>query len=49
VESLDAVGGASGNAVFVAATKKIQTEVSTGTSLTNAMTNTGFSPRWSCR
>ena len=44
VESLDAVGGASGNAVFVAATKKIQTEVSTGTSLTNAMTNTGLFP-----
>ncbi len=34
VESLDAVGGASGNAVYTQATKKIQTEVSTGTSLT---------------
>jgi len=44
VESLDAVGGASGNAVFVAATRKIQTEVSTGTSLTNAMTNTNLFP-----
>ena len=44
VESLDAVGGASGNAVYVAATKKIQTEVSTGTSLTNAMANTGLFP-----
>ena len=44
VESLDAVGGASGNAVFVAATKKIQTEVSTGTSLTNAMSNTALFP-----
>ena len=44
VESLDAVGGASGNAVFVAATRKIQTEVSTGTSLTNAMTNTALFP-----
>jgi type IV pilus assembly protein PilC len=44
VESLDAVGGASGNAVYVAATKKIQTEVSTGTSLTNAMGNTGLFP-----
>ncbi len=44
VESLDAVGGASGNAVFVAATKKIQTEVSTGTSLTNSMGNTGLFP-----
>src|SRR5262249_16341481 len=40
VESLDAVAGASGNAVFAAGTKKIQTEVSTGTSLTNAMHNT---------
>src|SRR6476659_2459792 len=37
VESLDAVGGASGNLVYVNATKRIQTEVSTGTSLTNAM------------
>ncbi len=44
VESLDAVGGASGNAVYVAATRKIQTEVSTGTSLTNAMGNTGLFP-----
>jgi type IV pilus assembly protein PilC len=40
VESLDAVAGASGNAVYAAATKKIQTDVSTGMSLTNAMTNT---------
>jgi len=37
VESLDAVGGASGNMVYIAATKRIQTDVSTGTSLTNAM------------
>ena len=44
VESLDAVGGASGNAVYAAATKKIQTEVSTGTSLTNSMGNTGLFP-----
>jgi len=44
VESLDAVAGASGNAVFAAGTKKIQTEVSTGTSLTNAMHNTGLFP-----
>jgi len=44
VESLDAVGGASGNAVFMAATRKIQTEVSTGTSLTNAMGNTNLFP-----
>ncbi len=44
VESLDAVGGASGNAVYAAATKKIQTEVSTGTSLTNSMANTALFP-----
>ena len=44
VESLDAVAGASGNAVFVEGTKKIQNEVSTGTSLTNAMHNTGLFP-----
>ncbi len=44
VESLDAVGGASGNAVYVQATRKIQTEVSTGTSLTNAMGNTRLFP-----
>lgn len=44
VESLDAVGGAAGNAVYASATKKIQTEVSTGTSLTNSMGNTGLFP-----
>ncbi len=44
VESLDAVAGASGNAVFVAGTRKIQNEVSTGTSLSNAMHNTGLFP-----
>jgi type IV pilus assembly protein PilC len=44
VESLDAVGGASGNLVYTSATKKIQTEVSTGTSLTNSMANTGLFP-----
>jgi len=44
VESLDAVGGASGNALYVAATRRIQTEVSTGTSLTNAMSNTNLFP-----
>jgi len=44
VESLDAVAGASGNAVFVAGTRRIQNEVSTGTSLTNAMHNTGLFP-----
>jgi type IV pilus assembly protein PilC len=44
VESLDAVAGASGNAVYIAGTRKIQNEVSTGTSLTNAMHNTGLFP-----
>ena len=44
VESLDAVAGAAGNAVYAAGTKRIQTEVSTGTSLTNAMHNTGLFP-----
>jgi type IV pilus assembly protein PilC len=44
VESLDAVGGASGNLVYVSATKRIQTEVSTGTSLTTSMANTKLFP-----
>jgi len=44
VESLDAVAGASGNAVYASATKRIQTDVSTGTSLTNAMSNTMIFP-----
>jgi type IV pilus assembly protein PilC len=44
VESLDSVGGASGNAVYIDATKRIQTEVSTGTSLTTAMQNAGVFP-----
>jgi type IV pilus assembly protein PilC len=44
VESLDAVGGASGNLVYINATKRIQTEVSTGTSLTNAMAATNLFP-----
>ena len=44
VESLDSVGGAAGNAVYLDATKKIQTEVSTGTSLTVAMQNSGVFP-----
>jgi type IV pilus assembly protein PilC len=44
VEALDSVGGASGNFVYVEATKKIQTEVSTGTSLTIAMQNTEVFP-----
>lgn len=37
VEALDAVGGASGNIVYLRATEKIQQEVSTGTSLTVSM------------
>jgi len=37
VEALDSVGGAAGNAVFSEATEQIQKDVSTGTSLTNAM------------
>jgi type IV pilus assembly protein PilC len=44
VESLDAVGGASGNLVYIAATKRIQTDVSTGTSLTNAMSAVNIFP-----
>ncbi|SFA92905.1 type IV pilus assembly protein PilC [Collimonas sp. OK607] len=44
VESLDSVGGASGNAVYLDATKKIQSEVSTGTSLTTAMENSNVFP-----
>jgi type IV pilus assembly protein PilC len=44
VESLDSVAGAAGNAVYFEATKKIQREVSTGTSLTSAMTNSGVFP-----
>ena len=44
VEALDSVGGASGNSVYLEATTKIQREVSTGTSLTNAMTNAAVFP-----
>ena len=44
VESLDSVGGAAGNAVYLDATKKIQNEVSTGTSLTVAMQNANVFP-----
>ena len=44
VESLDAVAGAAGNSVYATATKRIQTEVSTGASLTNAMSNTKLFP-----
>jgi type IV pilus assembly protein PilC len=44
VEALDSVGGAAGNIVYQDATKKIQTEVSTGTSLTVAMQNAKVFP-----
>jgi type IV pilus assembly protein PilC len=44
VESLDSVGGAAGNYVYQQATNKIQQEVSTGTSLTDAMTNANIFP-----
>src|SRR3954465_16073446 len=44
VEALDSVGGASGNSVYEMATAKIQQEVSTGTSLTAAMTNASVFP-----
>jgi type IV pilus assembly protein PilC len=44
VESLDSVAGAAGNYVYYEATKRIQSEVSTGTSLTMAMTNAQVFP-----
>ena len=44
VEALDSVGGASGNIVYGDATKRIQNEVSTGTSLTVAMQNSDVFP-----
>lgn len=44
VEALDSVGGASGNYVYKVGTKAIQSEVSTGTSLTNAMINSNLFP-----
>ena len=44
VEALDSVAGASGNKVYFDATKKIQSEVSTGTSLTVAMQNADVFP-----
>src|SRR5471030_1079083 len=44
VESLDSVGGAAGNAVYLDATRRIQNEVSTGTSLTVAMQNADVFP-----
>ncbi len=44
VEALDSVGGASGNYVYRMATKQIQSEVSTGTSLTASMQNVNVFP-----
>ena len=44
VESLESVGGAAGNYVYKEATKQIQAEVSTGTSLTIAMQNANLFP-----
>jgi len=44
VEAFDSVAGASGNAVYFDATKRIQREVSTGNSLTVAMQNTEVFP-----
>ena len=44
VEALDSVGGASGNSLYADATNKTQQEVSTGTSLTAAMTNANIFP-----
>jgi type IV pilus assembly protein PilC len=44
VEALDSVGGASGNYVYWDATKGIQKEVSTGTSLTASMQNASVFP-----
>ena len=44
VEALDSVGGASGNWVYAEATKKVQGDVATGVSLTNAMQNTNVFP-----
>ncbi len=44
VEALDSVGGASGNSLYADATEKIQQEVSTGTSLTAAMSNANLFP-----
>ncbi len=44
VEALESVGGASGNHVYKMATRQIQSEVSTGTSLTVAMQNVNVFP-----
>ena len=44
VEALDSVGGASGNYVYLTATKEIQRKVSTGTSLTTSMQESNVFP-----
>ncbi|WP_341647528.1 type II secretion system F family protein [Thauera humireducens] len=44
VEALDSVGGASGNHIYLTATRQIQSDVSTGTSLTVAMQNANVFP-----
>lgn len=44
VESLDSVAGAAGNRVYYDATKRIQSEISTGTSLTVSMQNSEVFP-----
>jgi type IV pilus assembly protein PilC len=44
VEALDSVAGAAGNRVYYDATKRIQSEISTGTSLTVAMQNAQVFP-----
>jgi type IV pilus assembly protein PilC len=44
VEALDSVGGASGNYVYMMATKEIQRKVSTGTSLTVSMQESNVFP-----
>ncbi len=44
VEALDSVGPAAGNAVYKEATRQIQSEVSIGTTLAQAMQNSGVFP-----
>jgi type IV pilus assembly protein PilC len=44
VEALEAAAGAAGNYVYYVATKKIQSEVSTGSSLTSSMQGTDCFP-----
>jgi type IV pilus assembly protein PilC len=44
VEALDSVAGASGNQVYAEATKRIQADVSTGSTLRDSMTRTNLFP-----